>query len=89
MPTPAVPLQFVEPKTGRLTIDGRAFCEFLVELLRGSPADRRITWGTGSPESVVTGSIGDLFVRTDGSAGAIVYTKNSGTASTTGWGALS
>lgn len=88
MPTPAVPLQFVDPKTGTLTIDGRRFCEFLIELLQGSPADRFIRWGTGSPESVVTGPVGSLFVRTDGAAGTIVYAKNSGTGST-GWGALS
>jgi hypothetical protein len=40
--------------------------------------------GTGSPESVVTGIVGDIFVRTDGGAGTTLYVKESGTGNT-GW----
>lgn len=41
--------------------------------------------GTGSPESVVTGSVGDLYTRTDGGAGTTLYVKESGSATNTGW----
>lgn len=44
----------------------------------------RIHSGTGSPENRVSGRIGDLFLRTDGSAGTTLYVKESGTGST-GW----
>jgi hypothetical protein len=40
--------------------------------------------GTGSPEGVVTGVIGSLFLRTDGGAGTSLYVKQSGTGNT-GW----
>lgn len=40
--------------------------------------------GTGTPESVVTGNVGDLFIRTDGGASTVLYVKESGTGNT-GW----
>lgn len=40
--------------------------------------------GAGSPESVVTASVGSTYRRTDGSAGSTFYVKESGTGST-GW----
>jgi len=40
--------------------------------------------GTGSPEGVVTASVGALYTRTDGGAGTTLYVKESGT-SNTGW----
>lgn len=40
--------------------------------------------GTGSPEGVVTASVGALYTRTDGGAGTTLYIKESGT-SNTGW----
>jgi hypothetical protein len=40
--------------------------------------------GTGSPESVVTGNVGDLYTRTDGGAGTTLYVKESGSGNT-GW----
>lgn len=45
-----------------------------------------VFYGTGSPESVVTANIGSLFLRLDGTAGATLYVKQSGT-SNTGWSA--
>ena len=39
----------------------------------------KITVGTGSPATVVLGATGDLFLRTDGAAGSVVYYKASGT----------
>lgn len=46
-----------------------------------------VTTGTGSPESVVTGTVGDLFLRTDGGIGTTLYVKQSGSG-TTGWSGL-
>lgn len=40
--------------------------------------------GSGSPETAVTGSIGDLYLRTDGGAGTTLYVKESGSGNT-GW----
>lgn len=40
--------------------------------------------GTGSPEGVVTASIGALYLRTDGGASTTLYVKESGSSST-GW----
>lgn len=42
------------------------------------------TSGTGTPEGVVTASIGSLYTRTDGGAGTTLYVKESG-AGNTGW----
>ncbi|HEY6191111.1 MAG TPA: hypothetical protein VI215_02160 [Bacteroidota bacterium] len=41
--------------------------------------------GTGSPEGVVSGNVGDLYLRTDGGAGSTMYVKESGNATNTGW----
>lgn len=90
MPFPFVPSQIAEPKTGILTNLGRALLESLVGpngLLRGSPAKCTVTWGTGSPESVVTAPVGSIFMRTNGGASTTMYIKESGTG-TTGWRAV-
>lgn len=44
--------------------------------------------GSGTPESAVTGSPCDVFLRTDGAAGSTLYVKESGSATNTGWGAV-
>lgn len=49
-----------------------------------APGGSLIGSGTGSPEGVVTGSIGDIWMRTDGGAGTTMYVKESGTGNT-GW----
>jgi len=41
--------------------------------------------GTGSPETVITGSPGDLWSRTDGGSSTTLYVKESGVATNTGW----
>lgn len=41
--------------------------------------------GNGNPNGVITGSVGDLWLRLDGSAGAVLYIKESGAATTSGW----
>lgn len=45
-----------------------------------------VRWGTGSPEGVVTASVGTLYLREDGGANTTLYIKESGGAGTnTGW----
>jgi hypothetical protein len=41
--------------------------------------------GSGAPENNETGSVGHLFLRTDGGANTSVYVKESGTDTKTGW----
>lgn len=43
--------------------------------------------GSGSPEGAVTGSVGDVYLRTNGAAGTIIYEKATGTGNT-GWVAV-
>jgi hypothetical protein len=53
-------------------------------IILNSIGNQIITVGDGSPEGVVNAAKGSLYLRTDGEAGACLYTKetNSGT---TGW----
>ena len=44
----------------------------------------RIISGTGSPEGVVTATVGSVFLRTNGGASTTLYVKESGTGNT-GW----
>lgn len=50
----------------------------------GGTETRGLFFGTGSPESVVTASVGSLYLRTDGSTNTVLYVKESGTGNT-GW----
>jgi hypothetical protein len=47
-----------------------------------------IRTGTGSPEGAVTGTVGDVFLRTDGGSGTTAYVKESGSNTNTGWAAV-
>jgi len=40
--------------------------------------------GSGTPEGAETGSVGHIFLRTDGGAGTTLYVKQSGSGNT-GW----
>lgn len=40
--------------------------------------------GTGSPEGIIAGSVGSMWMRTDGGTGSTLYVKESGTGNT-GW----
>lgn len=55
------------------------------QLVGGSTALTHITQGSGSPETVVTASVGALYLRTDGGAITTLYVKESGTNTNTGW----
>ena len=50
----------------------------------GTSYTRKDYVGTGSPEGVVTATIGSTYTRTDGGAGTTFYVKESGTGNT-GW----
>lgn len=50
----------------------------------GSGSGIATSAGSGSPEGVVTGSVGDLYFRSDGGLSTTIYRKDSGS-STTGW----
>jgi hypothetical protein len=47
-----------------------------------------LRYGNGTPEGSITGVVGDVYLRRDGSAGTIVYVKESGSGNT-GWVAYS
>ena len=44
-----------------------------------------VSAGTGSPNSVVSGNPGDLYLNLSGGAGTTLYVKESGTNTKTGW----
>lgn len=44
----------------------------------------QIHTGSGSPEGIITATVGSLYMRTDGGAGTSLYVKESGTGNT-GW----
>ena len=46
---------------------------------------RRFIEGSGTPESAVTGSVGDIYSDIAGAAGTTFYVKESGNATNTGW----
>jgi hypothetical protein len=45
----------------------------------------KVSAGTGSPNSVVSGNPGDLYLNLSGGAGTTLYVKESGTNTNTGW----
>jgi hypothetical protein len=51
----------------------------------GSSTGPQIRSGSGSPNGVVTGSPGDLYLNTAGGAATTLYVKESGAATNTGW----
>ena len=53
--------------------------------LTGAGAGGRLRAGTGAPNGVVVGSVGDLWLRTDGGAATTLYVKETGAATNSGW----
>jgi hypothetical protein len=53
--------------------------------ITGTLASDNVKRGTGSPEGVVSGNVGDVFQRTDGGADTTLYVKESGVGTNTGW----
>lgn len=56
--------------------------QFFTGLLVGTASESA---GTGSPEGSVTGSTGDNYRQTNGAIGSVLWVKESGTATNTGW----
>lgn len=44
----------------------------------------QIAQGVGSPQGVITATVGSLYARTDGGTGTTLYVKETGTGNT-GW----
>lgn len=67
--------------------DDSAYTDFSLAriLLNGLTAFQS---GSGTPEGAVTGSVGDIYTRTNGGANTTLYVKESGSATNTGWVAL-
>ena len=57
-----------------------AFANLVAALHAGA----RFYAGAGSPENVVSASVGSIYARTDGGANTSIYIKESGTGNT-GW----
>jgi hypothetical protein len=72
--------------------DYGAWDDLINELLRVTLEEdgtwKNIKFGTGSPEGVVTATVGKVFLRTDGSPGVTMYIKETGSGNT-GWQAVS
>ena len=66
-------------------IEQRGLRTPISSLVGSSPALTHIKQGTGSPETVVTASVGALYLRLDGGAATTLYVKESGTNTNTGW----
>ena len=89
--------RFVGPD-GVLTTENFSLIQGIVDSLNGLKDENdflftvimgiRITVGTASPENVVVGSVGDLFIRTDGGAGTTWYLKESGSETNSGWAGI-
>ena len=45
----------------------------------------QISSGNGSPEGIVVGNVGDLYLRQDGGANTVLYIKESGAGVRVGW----
>lgn len=41
--------------------------------------------GTGSPEGVTIGNVGDLYINKSGGTGTTLYVKETGNGTNTGW----
>lgn len=48
-------------------------------------SNTKIQSGTGAPNNKTLGSVGDLYLRTDGGTSTTLYVKESGSNSNTGW----
>ena len=41
--------------------------------------------GTGSPQGVLAAAVGSIFLRTDGGTSTVLYVKETGAATSSGW----
>lgn len=66
------------------TFAGPIIAQYTPGLFLGSTSGPFIRTGTGSPEGVVSAPVGSIYLRSNGSAGATLYVKESGSGNT-GW----
>ena len=59
------------------------------KIVSGADPNVTLTWGTGSPNGVVSASPGAIYFNRSGGASTTLYVKESGTATNTGWVAYS
>jgi hypothetical protein len=80
-------IQITESQVTGLTVDLAAKAALASPALTGTPTVNGVALrtGTGSPNSAVTGNIGDLYLNTSGGAGTTLYVKESGAGTNTGW----
>lgn len=67
-----------------ITLEAQTNAGFFSKLFLGS-SNVIVQTGTATPEAAVSGSVGDLFLQTDGAGGKVLWVKQSGAATTTGW----
>lgn len=97
---PNARLQLVDLKTGLPSNVGLNFLQGITDAMNGTedvagPNVNQIelgigismSAGTGSPNGVVAGNPGDLYVSTAGGAGTTFYVKETGVGTNTGWAA--
>src|ERR1700761_5149887 len=92
---PNAKLPLVDPKTGlpALSSGGMAFLQGITNALNGTQSvvatgvnqielgiGTFVSAGSGSPNGVVTGSPGDLYLNMAGGSGTTLYVKESGAA---------
>lgn len=80
--TGANSLGFSTGGTLRATLDSTGLA------LVGLSTATNLRRGSGSPEAVVTGNVGDLYQNTAGGTGTTLYYKGSGAGTNTGWIAI-
>lgn len=56
----------------------------MIENNDSNMSDVTLQYGVGTPEGVVSGGVGSVFIRTDGGSGTVLYIKETGTGNT-GW----
>lgn len=74
-----------DPSNSRSTVNGTL--RVVTSIVVDTTNNIIIADGSGSPEGVVTGGIGSLYLRSNGSTGTTLYVKESGTGNT-GWVAV-
>lgn len=97
---PNAKLPLVDPASGApaLSSGGLAFLQGITDAINGTQGivatgvnqiqlgiGTFVSAGTGSPNSVVSGNPGDLYLNLGGGAGTTLYVKESGANSKTGW----
>lgn len=97
---PNARLQLVDPATSTPSTSngGLSFLQGITDALNGTSGlaapnvDQitlgigiRVSAGSGTPNGVVTGNPGDLYLSTAGGAGTTFYVKESGVNTNTGW----